>query len=381
MPEKSIARLLVVDDEPALLLALQNTLRDEGYAVTGAASGAEAMAALARESFDLVMTDLVMPEIDGIRLLTDALAVDPLLAGIVMTGHGSIPTAVAAMKVGAIDYVLKPITLHSMLPAIERALMIRRLRINNARLEKRVRRRTRDLEMANAELGAFCSSVSHDLRTPLRTLSGFIEILRKQHGESLPSGALSLVDFIDRSAIEMDQLITGLLALSRLGLLALSRTPVDLEQLCREVFQSLAGSHQGRQVDLRLQPLPTVSCDPTFVRLVFANLLSNAVKYTRPRNRAVIEVGVEAQAGESSPVYFVRDNGVGFDLADAGKLFGVFQRLHHAHEFEGTGVGLATARRIVERHGGSIWAEAAPGAGATFFFTLPPGEPEVEADD
>jgi two-component system sensor histidine kinase/response regulator len=378
MPPKPVARLLIVDDEPSLLNALQATLRDEGFAVTAVTSGAAALETLSHQHFDLVMTDLVMPGVDGVALLTQALALDPDLSGIVMTGHGSIPSAVAAMKAGAIDYVLKPITLSVMLPVLERALLIRRLKVKNARLERRIGQRTLDLEMANAELEAFSSSVSHDLRTPLRALCGFVEILLGEKEESLPPNARKLVGFIDRSAAEMDELITGLLELSRLGLHALTREPVDLESVGRAAFASLDSARAGRQIEFKLQPLPTVSCDRTLIKLVFVNLLSNAIKYTRPRDTAEIKVGSAALPGETSPVYFVRDNGVGFDLACAENLFGVFQRLHHARDFEGAGVGLATVRRIVERHGGTIWAEAAPGAGATFFFTLPETDPDAD---
>jgi len=378
MPASPTAKLLIVDDEPSLLKALEVTLRDEGYAVTGVTSGEAALATLAQENFDLVMTDLVMPKVDGVALLSQALAADPNLAGIVMTGHGSIPSAVAAMKAGAIDYVLKPITLNVMLPVLERALLIRQLRIKNARLEKKVRQRTLELEMANEELEAFCSSVSHDLRTPLRALSGFVEILVSERDEPLPPNARRLSGFIQRSATEMDELITSLLELSRLGLHALTRQPVNLDELCREAYEGLADARAGRQIELRQQTLPTVDCDRALMKSVFLNLLSNAIKYSRPRNPAVIEVGVKALPGESSPVYFVRDNGVGFDQAHTENLFGVFQRLHQARDFEGAGVGLATVRRVIERHGGTIWAEGAVDVGATLYFTLPVQEPESE---
>jgi light-regulated signal transduction histidine kinase (bacteriophytochrome) len=145
---------------------------------------------------------------------------------------------------------------------------------------------------------------------------------------------------------------------------------VDLDRLCRDVFNDLESERGARRVEWRLQPLPPADGDPALLRVVFVNLLSNALKYTRPRDAAVIEIGVRPREDEGAPIYFVRDNGVGFDMRDAEKLFGVFQRLHHAHEFEGTGVGLATVRRIVDRHGGRIWAEATPNAGAAFYFTL-----------
>ncbi len=353
------------------MAALCNTLRDEGFQVSGAKSGEEALALLRSEPFDLVLVDLMMPQMDGIAFLQEALKVDPFLVGIVMTGHASIPTAVEAMRTGAIDYVVKPFKLSLLLPVLERALAVRGLRLKNAELEKQVGQRTAELEQLNKDLDAFCHSVSHDLQTPLRTISGFSEILRGHHGEALSPEAFRLVGLIQRGAAEMSQLINDLLGFSRLGRQAPAMRKVDLGRLCREVFEDLAGERRGRRVELRVQTLPRAQGDPALLRIVFANLLSNAIKYTRSRQPALIEVGAAGPAAGPGPVYFVRDNGVGFDMQHAAKLFEVFQRLHHTHEFEGTGVGLATARRIIERHGGRIWAEAAPESGATFFFTLP----------
>ena len=256
--------------------------------------------------------------------------------------------------------------------------MLAQIEAQNADLEQRVRERTAELEAANDELEAFCSSAAHDLRTPIRAITGIADILLAHHADGLPPDARRHLTQIRDGSSEMSQLITDLLAFSRLGRQALTRATVDLGQLCRKVFAELAEERAGRHVELRLEPLPAAHGDPALLRVVVTNLLANALKYTRPRDPAIIEVGVTRQPDEAAPVYFVRDNGVGFDLQNADKLFGLFKRLHHAHEFEGTGVGLATVRRIVERHGGRIWAEAAPDAGATFFFTLPaPATPEV----
>ncbi len=371
MPNHAPGRLLVVDDEVSLMVALRNTLQDEGYQVTGVSSGAEALAALRQTEFDLVLADLMMPAMDGIALIREALAAHPQLVAIIMTGHGSVATAVEAMKVGAIDYVLKPFKLNLLLPALERALTVRRLRAANAALEACVRERTAELEAANRDLAAFSFSVSHDLRMPLRTVAGFAEILIEHHDADLSAEVRRLVGQIQIGAEEMTAMINCLHALSLLGQQALKPEAFDLGRLVRDVFQELKREHPGRRVELRL-PSPLQACgDRVLLRQVVANLLSNAFKYTRSRNPAVIEAGVTAVAGESTPVYYVRDNGVGFDPRHSGKLFGMFQRLHRSSEFEGTGVGLATAHRIIERHGGRIWAEAVPGTGATFFFTLP----------
>lgn len=251
--------------------------------------------------------------------------------------------------------------------------MLAQIEQQNAELEKRVRERTAELESANDELEAFCSSAAHDLRTPLRAITGFTDVLLDQRGGELPAEARRYVSLIRAGSSQMSQLIQDLLSFSRLGRQELARQTVDLERLAHDVLRELEGEFRHRRVEVRIGGLPEVEGDAALLRVVLINLLSNALKYSRARNPAVVTVGVVADPAGSDPVIFVRDNGVGFDMNNAEKLFGLFQRLHHAYEFEGTGVGLATVRRIVERHGGRIWAEAAPDSGATFFFTLPRG--------
>lgn len=248
--------------------------------------------------------------------------------------------------------------------------MLARIEEQNEILERRVRERTAELEAANDELEAFCSSAAHDLRTPLRAISGFTEVLLDARATPSADTSRRYLGLIRAGSTQMSQLIEDLLSFSRLGRQELVRRTVDVERICREVLQELKGEFPGAGVELRIQPLPAAYGDPALLRVVFVNLLSNALKYSRARQPAVIEIGITTTDDEGT-VYFVRDNGVGFDMANADKLFGVFQRLHHAHEFEGTGVGLATVRRIIERHGGRIWAEAALDQGATFYFILP----------
>lgn len=251
--------------------------------------------------------------------------------------------------------------------------MLAQIQEQNEVLERRVRERTAELESANDELEAFGSSAAHDLRTPLRAITGFADVLLDPRANLSPTEEQRYIRMIRAGSGQMSELIDALLAFSRLGRQALARQAVDLTTLCREVYESLENERAKREVELRLEKLPPAHGDPALLRVVFVNLLSNALKYTRPRAAAVIEVGVAGDEDENGPVYFVRDNGVGFDMRDADKLFGVFQRLHHVHEFEGTGVGLATVRRIIERHGGRIWVTARPEKGATFFFTLAAG--------
>jgi light-regulated signal transduction histidine kinase (bacteriophytochrome) len=228
--------------------------------------------------------------------------------------------------------------------------------------------RTAQLEAANAELEAFSYSVSHDLRAPLRHIQGFTEMLLNH--ELAPEKRQAQLQRIAEAGARMGRLIDQLLAFSRLGRAQMAAMPVPLRWLVDEVLPEVQAEAAGREVRWSIHDLPQVYGDPDLLRQVLVNLLSNAVKYTRPRAVAEIEVGSLPSEGGQAVVY-VRDNGVGFDMAYVEKLFGVFQRLHHVEEFEGEGIGLANVRRIVHRHGGRTWAEGVLDGGATFFFTLP----------
>ena len=250
-------------------------------------------------------------------------------------------------------------------------VMLENLRLLRS-LEERVARRTSQLELANRELESFAYSVSHDLRAPLRAIDGFARAVLEDHGERLPPEGRAYLERVCHAAERMGRLIDDLLALSRVTRREMHRRPVDLSALARAVADELAVDEPGREVEVRIAPGLTAEADPGLVRLLLENLLRNAWKYTRPRERARVEFGAErGAAGET--VFYVRDNGVGFDPRHAGRLFQPFQRLHRDEEFEGTGIGLATAFRVVRRHGGRIWAEAEPGRGAVFRFTLEPG--------
>jgi len=363
------ARLLIVDDEAAQMKALCHTLEDEGYAATGFTSAAAALKALQPDEFDLVLTDLQMPEMDGITLLRAAQEIDRSLLGIVMTGHGAIDTAVEAMKAGALDYILKPFKLSAIVPVLSRALAVRRLRIENAELHQRVTERTVELEAANKELEAFSYSVSHDLRAPLRHINGYAEILLKEIGDTLDERSLGHLKTITGTVVQMQQLIESLLDFSQLGRVGVNQSTVDLEFLVQDAIAGLETEIAGRNIVWKKAPLPSVQGDPFLLKQVFVNLLSNAIKYTRPRDPARIEIDCANGTGDEI-VVSIRDNGVGFDMAYSAKLFGVFQRLHHAKEFEGTGIGLANVQRIIARHGGRIWGESVLNEGATFSFAL-----------
>jgi len=238
-----------------------------------------------------------------------------------------------------------------------------------AELEQRVRDRTAQLEAANQELDAFSHSVSHDLRTPLRHLSGFARMLKQHAAASLDAKGQDYLSRIDGAALRMTVLVEELLAFSRLGRAPLHLQPVELAEVVADARREAMLDASGRAVEWTIGALPTVDADRTLLHQVVTNLLSNAVKYTRGRDVARIQVGSYQDHG--SVVVYVRDNGAGFDMAHAGRLFGVFQRLHREDEFEGTGVGLANVRRIIARHGGRTWAEGTPGDGAIFYFSFP----------
>ena len=224
------------------------------------------------------------------------------------------------------------------------------------------------------ELDAFAYSVSHDLRAPLRGMDAFSQILQKKYAGQMDEDALHCLHMIRDNARQMGRLIDDLLAFSRLSQQPLRKERVDQDALVATVLKSLQAEQKDRKIDLSVADLPAADADPRLLTQVWVNLIANALKYTRGRDPAVIHVG--AEKNEGAPVYFVRDNGVGFDMRYAHKLFGVFQRLHRAEDYEGTGVGLAIVQRIIARHGGRIWTQAAKNEGATFYFTL-----EAERDD
>ncbi|MEN3295746.1 MAG: hypothetical protein V7642_4999 [Burkholderiales bacterium] len=239
----------------------------------------------------------------------------------------------------------------------------------NAQLEQRVRARTAELEAANKELESFSYSVSHDLRAPLRHVQGYAEMLAAAAAGQLSDKAQRYLRTISDASAEMGQLIDDLLAFSRMGRVEMSKGSVSLDQVVRETIQDLEMTTRGRNIAWDIAPLPQVTGDPSMLKQVFLNLIGNAVKYTRKRDAAEIQIGYAGDE-EGQAVFFVRDNGAGFDMKYVQKLFGVFQRLHRADEFEGTGIGLAIVRRTVARHGGRTWAEGKVGDGATFYLTL-----------
>ena len=367
-PNVSRPRILWADDNADMREYVRRLL-SEHYSVTEVPDGAKALAAALVSPPDLVLTDVMMPVLDGFGLLRElrADARTRTIPVILLSARAGEEAAVEGLGAGADDYLVKPFSARELLARVRTHLDLARLR----------REWAIELDRANKELEAFSYSVSHDLRAPLRHISGFVHLLKEHAGTTLDEMGRRYIEKISDSATKMGVLIDDLLAFSRIGRTEMRFTTVRLDCLVEQVVQELQPDTDGRHVEWKIGPLPAVRGDSGTLRLVIVNLLSNALKYTRPRLEAQIEI-TEEHRGGAEAVIVVRDNGVGFDPQYAHKLFGVFQRLHRAEEFEGTGIGLANVRRIVLRHGGRTWAEAELDRGAAFYFSLPRAEGEAE---
>lgn len=434
-----MSRVLIVDDKDENLYLLRALMGGHGWTVEEARHGAEALLKARQSPPDLVISDLLMPVMDGYTLLRHWKADEKLrpIPFVVYTATYTEPKdEKLALDLGADAFLLKPAEPEIFLELIQEVLgkhhygdlsetrqaigeeevllkeysetLVRKLeskavqleqanrqlhaeiverrraeeavRQLNEQLEQRVRERTAELEAANQELSAFSYSVSHDLRAPLRSIDGFSKLVEDKAGEKLDETCRGYLDRVRSSVKSMGGLIDDLLKLAKITRVEMQRVPVDLSAMAREITDVLQRLEPARQVQWEIADRLSTEGDPKLIRVALENLLGNARKFTGKRADARIEFGI--WTGEPSaaapaidartPVYFVRDNGAGFDMAYAKKLFGAFQRLHSETEFEGTGIGLATVQRILHRHGGRIWAEAAVEKGATFYFTAQP---------
>jgi len=357
--------ILIVDDRPDKLLAVETILAPLGERLVRASSGEQALRQLLQTDVAVMLLDVHMPGMDGFETarLMRGRERSRLTPIIFVTADDNEAAFSRAYALGAVDFIRAPIV-----PEVLRAKVA--VFVELFRTRRQLQQEAAHVQALNEELEAFSYSVSHDLRAPVRHISGFVDLLRQRSESALDDTSRRHLHTIARAAARMGELIDDLLAFSRMGRTDLMRRRVDLDALVRDLVPEL---DTAERVQWSVSPLPEVTGDPAMLRVVMANLLSNAVKYSRTRESPRVEVSAAAGAG-GDVVVSVRDNGVGFDMQFADKLFGVFQRLHAAEEFEGTGIGLATVRRVVHRHGGRVWAESALDQGATFHFSLPQGK-------
>ena len=352
-------RVLIIDDNADLREYIASLLAP-GYQISTANDGLHGLAVARNELPDIILSDVMMPGLGGIDLVRE-LRADVRCASIpviLLSARAGQESAIEGLDSGADDYLVKPFSAAELLARVR----------THTQLALKRREWINQLENANRELDAFAYSVAHDLRAPLRAINGMADILFEDKCGQLDDGGQRYLRIIRESGARMTQLIDDLLKLSKITRSELARQSVDLSAIVREIARTLSSSSPGRQVDFVIQDGICTDADPQLIRVALENLLGNAWKFTSKQATARIEFGVDD--GQAGAAFFVRDNGAGFDMAYADKLFGVFQRLHAASEFDGTGVGLATVQRVVSRHGGRIWAHGAVNNGAAFFFTL-----------
>lgn len=349
------ALILVVDDDKFTRIQIRQMMQKEGYRVEEVSDGEQCLAAYLSLHPDIILLDAMMPVMDGFTCCTQLQKLPggtrtPIL---MITGLDDCESVDRAFAAGAIDYVTKPIHWPILRQRVRRLLQTSRA--------------TKQLEAANKELEAFSYSVSHDLRAPLRRIDGFSQILIEDYAAQLNLQGKQYLTRMRENVRRMSELIDDLLSLSQVTRTQISRQSVDLSALAQTIATNLQQTQPEREVEFIIAEGIIVNGDKRLLQIVLENLLANAWKFTAI-SQARIEIGVTQHEGQ--PVYFVRDNGVGFDMTYAERLFNTFQRLHSTAEFPGTGIGLAIVQRIIHRHGGRVWAEGAVGQGATFYFTV-----------
>ncbi|MGH8863598.1 MAG: response regulator [Burkholderiales bacterium] len=430
-PRKNDVEILIAEDSPTQAELLTNLLQEQGYTVTATVNGRQALEAARKRKPTLIVSDIVMPEMDGYELCKAVKADSKLqdIPVVIVTFLSGIHDIVMALDCGADNFIRKPYAPAALVSRIEYILSNRELRSSgrsemklgleiylggkkhfitsereqildllvssyeqavqvNEELKQRdlvisamnanLLHHAAELEAANKELEAFSHSVSHDLREPLAAINGFTALLQKNYGDRLDNRGLDYLKHVRNATRRMSQLIDDMLYLSQVTRSELRFEETDLSTIAAEIATNLRSSQPDRLVELKVGPA-AAQCDPRLIRVALENLLGNAWKFTGERKHARIECGLTEIDGELA--YFVRDNGAGFDMTYAGKLFTPFQRLHSESEFPGLGIGLATVERVVQRHGGRIWAEAEADKGATFYFTLSAqGGPDTSFD-
>jgi len=389
---KDELNILLVEDNEGDERLIRELLREQHlirFNVDLASSLKESESKIPENKFDIILLDLGLPDSNGLETLFKFKALFPELATIIiLTGLNDTEVGLKAVNSGAQDYIIKGHVdsdklLKSIIYSYERSRLNNELKSQiearklaekeilklNSELEQRILDRTAQLKIVNLELEAFSHSVSHDLRAPLRHINGFAEILKEEYYDQLPEKAKNYLDTISDSAKKMNILIDDLIKLSRTNRIELKKSMLKMNQVLDDALSEVQPLLENRKVDINISTLPEIIGDYNLLRLVWVNLLDNAIKYTRPRKKAVIKIDYNEEKEEF--IFCIHDNGVGFDMNYAQKLFGAFQRLHSTDEFEGTGIGLSNVRRIISRHSGRTWAEAELDKGASFYFSLP----------
>lgn len=351
------ARVLVLDDKEVNLRLMRAYLQAEPYEVVTCADPEAALAILEHDPPDLLLLDLMMPVLDGFAMLELLRDMAPQVPVVVITGVDDRDARLRALAAGARDYLAKPVDRTELLIRLRNLVALKQAGDALARAHAQ-------LELANRDLNAFAGGLAHDLQQPITTIAAFAQVVQMHSAALLPpADATSLQRVVD-AAESARRMIQGLLQFARLGQSTIERVPVNLNAIVDEARDALTHQQAGKAIDWHVAELPQVQGDPALLLLAFVNLLSNGIKYSRGAERPAI--AIESETAPGGHLVHVRDNGVGFDMAHAGRLFSPFERLHTAAEFEGTGMGLANVRRIMERHGGGVNAVSAPGGGATF---------------
>ncbi len=366
-----IPKILIVDDKPENLIALEIVLKDLDIELIKANNGNEALRATLHHDFALALLDIQMPEMDGYEL-AGILREEEKTAHLPFIFISAVYTdnlnVFKGYEKGAFSFITKPFQPEILINKVKFFIEKHQQEIELYQLNKDLAKKNVDLEFAVGELDAFTYSVSHDLRAPLRALNGYAGILKEDYEKKIDEEGKRVIETICENAMKMNSLIDSLLSFARLGKKELSKSTIDTKMLVKEVLQDLTKKTEDKTI-FEVKDLPDLSGNKELIKQVFVNLISNAVKYSSKKDKPVIEIGYQNKDGQI--IYYVKDNGAGFNMLYVDKLFGVFQRLHNTNEFEGIGIGLANVQRIITRHGGKVWAEAKVNEGATFYFTLP----------
>jgi two-component system, sensor histidine kinase and response regulator len=365
-------QILIVDDKPENLVALEVVLKDLDIQLHKAASGNEALRATLHNDFALALLDIQMPEMDGYELasiLREEEKTSRLPFIFISAVYTDNLNIFKGYEKGAFSFITKPFQPEILINKVKFFIEKYQQEITLIQVNEDLKGKNMELELLNKELESFTYSVSHDLKAPLRAMDSYAAILKEDYENILNEEGRRLLNNIRKNSEKMGNLINCLLDLSRLGKKEIVKSKIDMNVLVRGVLEELCTNGIGQKLQLNIYDLPSIDGDIELLKRVFINLLSNAIKYSAKKDTPIVEVGAEVKDQES--IFYVKDNGVGFDMNYKNKLFGVFQRLHDANEFEGIGIGLAIVERIVLRNGGKVWAESELNKGATFYFSLP----------